>query len=242
MRADEEFAKQAFDQYLENKGVSERIWRDGDEPPDYYLTTDNEDFVVEVTTLIIQVQTSPQPLSSATVHGSVIKFVKEIEKTALNAGTLRGKYFIFFTSRPDFYALRDQLKKQILTFVGNTFLDDEYPSSEIKLNKRTYCSIMKTSIKENTLRWGAGPSHTMRLETANKFVCHQMQDSIIKKYGKLVHLEHPKILILRNDYPWEECQIRQEHFVHLDHLSDFHTVFVIGRNNYVFHSINSDWI
>jgi hypothetical protein len=189
-----------------------------------------------------QVRTSPQLLSSATIHGSVIKFVREVEKTVLSADALRGEYYVFFRDRPDFYVLREQLKGQIVTFLRDTFFDEELPSTEIKLNNRTYCSLIKTSTKENALRLGSGPAHVMRLETATKLVCQQLQDVITKKYRKLIRLEYPKILILFNDYLWENCQIRREDFTDLDHLGDFHTVFMIGRDNYVFHSSNPNWI
>ena len=38
LRDDEEFARQAFEQYLEGKGVNKQEWKSGDEPPDCYLT------------------------------------------------------------------------------------------------------------------------------------------------------------------------------------------------------------
>ena len=73
MRADEEFAKQAFDQSLESKGSSERIWPDGDEPSDFYLTADGEDFDVEIATLMEQV-TIPEKILQKRELAILLKF------------------------------------------------------------------------------------------------------------------------------------------------------------------------
>jgi ribosomal protein S21 len=119
MREDEEFGKQAFDQYLAAKGVTERIWRDGGdkrEPPDYYLTAENEDFVVEVTTLDQQILTPRGIVVSRDGIDKAIKdFVKAIERDALAQGILQGEFFVWFGPLEiDLHPKRKELKSLIL--------------------------------------------------------------------------------------------------------------------------------
>ncbi len=241
MREDEEFAKNAFDQFLSDKEVKSRNWRDGEDPPDYYLSINGKEFAVEVTNMMLGFQTSTGLKTTAYYMGSSKDFVKRVEDNALATGVLRGEYWVFFSERRNRFGISDEkLEEHLLIALQDTQSNEDLPLTAIRVDGRTCCSIFKTSMKENALRWAGFSLPMYSVNSVTRMSCNRLKDSVNKKYEKLKKLDCQKILLLLNDFVMVDSQVHKEFIRNIIHLKDFHTVFIIGRENYILYSKNAD--
>ncbi|MCL5957998.1 MAG: hypothetical protein M1358_01560, partial [Chloroflexi bacterium] len=90
MRDDEELCKKCFDRYLvDSLGLRSRAWREGEDPPDYYLILGDRGFAVEVTNLIGELHTASGSISDEGYSAAVRKITKTIKSRAIEQGILR---------------------------------------------------------------------------------------------------------------------------------------------------------
>ena len=245
LRRDEEFARQAFERYLENKGVHEQDWKKGDEPPDCYLTAGGEDFAVEITTLMEQVATPRRPVSKKGIYESAQRLVWDIEVEALKLGILQGQYYVGIFYETDFYGEEKKLKEFILDYIQNTQLDLEaYSRIEVDYEdySEEYGSISKESRQGNSVELGSLAGAKFRGVAKNE-AYERMQYWITEKCIKLAEFDQPKILILINEYTYGiNPTFYKQHISSVKDVEDFHTISVVhGSSNYVLHSQNPDW-
>jgi hypothetical protein len=131
--------------------------------------------------------------------------------------------------------VRLALKEEILGFIRDSCVDKALKNKDIQLNRRMYCSVVKTAESENAVKC-ISPAEVISLGYIDKLTCTLLQSALTKKYGKLMKFSQPKILILLRSYTNIDPEIAQRCKPNLDHLDDFHTIFIVSDKNYVFHS------
>lgn len=97
MRDDETWCKDCFDNFLSTRYPSvHRVWEDGTEPPDFFLTLDSVRFAVEISKLSEQVHTPKGSIPEASYDAATERFRKDVEQEALSSGFLSGSYALSF--------------------------------------------------------------------------------------------------------------------------------------------------
>ena len=244
MRDDEVRAKEIFDLYLESRGFTDTDWTDGNQnnPPDFHLNIDGVAFAVEVTALKEYVRTPRRVVPRNTIYRSAIDVVKSAEKAAKGVGILRGTYGVLFArAKNDFYPVRASLKKVMIEFLRTAGTDNDLTSKDITLNGRNYCTIIKLSGEGSALRWLGGHTEVFSMTYIDREVNKLLQDALTRKHEKLVQFSQPKILILIGAFTMIDPQVAQQCIPNLEHLEDFHTVFIIASENFILYSKNPNW-
>ncbi len=248
MRQDEVFAKEIFNSFLEKVTIDLIIWKDGNqnEPPDFYLSIGNNEFVVEVTALMQHVKVQEQNVPILALSESLKRFVGKIEKKALEAEILNGTYYVIFDNwYGDFQEVSKKLSQDILDFILETQSAPQIASTPIEIDFVNYCSIEKTPKSGNRVQIRMYPATGMFMEAARRETRKLLESMIVNKSKKLRELTQPKILLLIAQSYFVDAEKFSELAKDLD-LSGFHTVFLIDvydpDRSYILHSINADWL
>ncbi|MBZ0302428.1 MAG: hypothetical protein K8J31_21960 [Anaerolineae bacterium] len=247
MRKDEEFAKQAFDQFLATKGISDRLWLEGNEPPDYFLVINNQRYAAEITTITERIDTPRKTVSRRTIDKSGEAFVRDVETTATKEGILNGTYYISFPFvQRDYYAVQKSLKLALLDFISRSKNDSEFPHTPIKIDGVQYCAIQKTQRPGSRIIVGINPSNAKWAGDAAIEACDLLLSSISEKEIKLAHINEQKILIILNEYPYiDSVAFYKSCLTTASQVENFHTIFLIDLektdNDCVLCTKNPNW-
>ena len=95
MREDEEFAKQAWTNYLTNLGLGESLnWEGGEDPPDYKLEISNKPYVIEVTQITEKIRLGNNFYPEPKVNAELQYFIDELRTAAKNESLITGEYVL----------------------------------------------------------------------------------------------------------------------------------------------------
>lgn len=201
-RKDEELCKRCFHSHLERILKGSRLqWEEvKDDPPDYYLFIDNKKYAVEVTTITDIIKIDSQEFPIATVIKSVERLLHEVKNECLAEGILSG-FYVFSFQRPfsNFGNTRKMMKKSIIDYVQRTKDYKEAPEEKIIANDGVRCSIWKFPIKKQVI-CQCGPTKAAWEIKIQQEACRLLQHVINNKISKLININLPKILLLRNAY------------------------------------------
>jgi hypothetical protein len=247
MRDDEEFAKQRFDDYLHNKTSEAIQWKDGNQnvPPDFYLTIGAEEFVVEVTALTEQIELSAKSMPIRTLHGWCNDFVAEVKRKALEAGKLRGTYYVSFSiADKDVYSVRKPLMRKLLELIANTQEEDQVASTPVEVDGIKYCSVQKTPRAGDNVFVGLYPSTANWEIEALEGALQLLKNAVTSKAKRLQPFSQKKILLLLAEYPFVSSGVYRNFVDDVD-LSQFHTVFIVDSlgtdRSYVLYTEHRAW-
>lgn len=246
-RPDEEYAKYQFDSYLSNKFSTIKFqWNKGDEPPDYYLTFDNEIYAVEVTQVNKKINTPRGIKPLNLIEASVRDLVKEIDKEAKNLDVLDGKYVIFFSDiTRDFYAVRKQIKQRILSIIKSTQMDQNSRVS-IEIDYTKYCEVMKIDNRENRVSLAYSSTSAELDSEISSELYNSIKEAVINKSYRLRNVNMPQILVLIIEYMDTNLQQCVAHIKNVDEAKNFHTIFLCGGwdsfKSGMAYSIKTEWL
>ena len=240
----EQFCADSFDRFLAHRlGIASRVWEPvsrGQDPPDFFLTIDQENFAVEVTSTEVMrgVSFGEGQIQEETYEHSHTQFIKDVEAAARNAGILKGAYAISF-GRPmaisRFRQIRRYAQGQLLQYLERTQHLQSAPDEDIRYGNRRICHIFKAHDQRNIiyeaftdLAWTESPEVTDK-------VCDLLQAAVTEKKEKVLAkgqvdprvLSLPKILLLLNTYAFADRSIYLSCVQSVESLDFFHSVFVI---------------
>lgn len=256
MRDDEIFTKNRFNEFISKRTDIPILWRDGNqnEPPDFYLTMGNVEFVVEVTRLINEVETPRGPISRYKIDSSATNFVRKIEKKAIKDGVLTGTYFIHFGFvQIDFYGHRKEIKRKIHKIIADTQFDSQsFTDIELEIEtqngnkeKIVFCSIQKTSLSDTKVEVGGGPQEVEWSVDIQDKACELLKNTVLEKKSKLERFKQPKILLLLSSYGLTNPENYKLCLSKLPNITDFHTIFIASAftwsHDYLLCSQNPHW-
>lgn len=243
MRKDEEIAKHCFKYYLLNRFGLKTHWRRGEDPPDYYMKLQGEEFSVEITSLFGDDQAYVESLK---------RLAKRVERLAIQQEILSGHYVIGFGSKfNDFRRARRLIEEKALEYIKKTKLRDEAPwSSIIQEREFQICHIKKTRAKGNKVLSGVSPGGKWTESPEFKEdVCNLLQDRITEKKRILETKEKtegtvlPKILLLLDRNPYSEQSNYKECVKQLQSIDLFHSIFIVRNQDegYFLRTQNEKW-
>lgn len=243
MRKDEENSKAAFHAFMTPRHpLTDIVWEDGDQPPDYYLSLGSTKYAVEVTSAMEPIGIENKTVSILGTLVTVRRFLKEIEQEAIAGGILTGAYSVRFKPLHDLGKFKRQIKREITDYLRST---QNVPSA-----------VGKTVVGEGHSRWEIAKHHSDRTylsgQTADaKFhgeaireLSTLLDEILTTKSRKLAAVAKPWILLVCNRYPWLEPSDWHESATGLTSIRNFHTVFLMSgdRGNHVLHSRDTDWL
>lgn len=233
MREDEELCKRSFDRYLEgNLCHASRVWRQGEDPPDYYLTLGGREFAVEVTSLMLALNTDSRSLPYRAYIASANKITKTVESRAIGQGILSGTYVTSFRGPfDDFGKIRGLVEKAALNYISDTRDLTKALYQDILPQGRTGCGIQKAHGKSDKVTCGMSSLGWLKWEGEIQAEASTLlRNAASTKRRKLEGVALPKILLLLNRYPfggprlYKEC-VRSSEMARL--MECFHSVFVV---------------
>jgi len=250
MREEEEFCKESFNNYLVNKlGFRPTNWKEGDDPPDYYFTLDVQKYMVEVTSIMLEVVSDSITLEEKKFESSIDDLVEEIKKDANNKGILKGTYVMsFFGPFRNFAKVKRKIKKPTLKYIEKTQGKNKESWHTLYQLAERNCAICKTGISSDFIAHGVtSPEFYMRwTELIKPEAC-----KLLKKEakGKMLYLREekvPRILLLLNYFRHSEliksvyknCKLEPEV------LDFYHSIFIVEADGsgYFIHSKEESWM
>ena len=130
MRHDEQFAREAFSRFLARAGRS-FLWRDGTEPPDYFLQTDGTTFAVEITQVVEAVDVGSRTISYHGMSEALKRLTDRLEEHAKSRGLLHGTHVIALSPIPDLAAQEATVTERVLRYLAETRALDTTPWTAI---------------------------------------------------------------------------------------------------------------
>ncbi len=247
MRENEELCRRCFDRYLVDRlGLQPISWREGEDPPEYYLVVECRKFAVEVTTLVGEIKTGSKSIADIEYVAALRKLAKRIQAVAIQRGILRGTYGILFNGPFDRLGrISSLIESQALNYIRDTQNLSEAPSCTIfKQGDRT-CSIQKIKSSPDKIGYGinALPDWGKWEGDILTEACHVLQKAISQKKEKLEHITLPKILLLLDQYSFAEPHIYKQCIEGLNLLECFHSIFIVKKENegYFLHTQDRSW-
>jgi hypothetical protein len=248
----EQFCKEVFHSYLKNHLINfdarwETYPRGRCSPPDFNMILNNQIYAVEITdTKIIQEFRGDQ-VNERTFCSSRENFIKEVKSEALRLGILRGTYHVFFLMKwtiPLTRKLKEYLKKQLLQYIDKS-KDKKYSASlNIKYEYRNVCQISKTGTR-NKIYTSFGDAVWSKSPENQNFICNLLQYAITTKKGSLEKegVPPPRILLLRNTYPFATSTMYTNFVPDIQYLNFFHSIFIImsPNNGFFLYTRDEEW-
>ncbi|MCK4659661.1 MAG: hypothetical protein KAV82_09100 [Phycisphaerae bacterium] len=197
----------------------------GCEPPDFWLDVNGRRFAVEVSTIRVE--------HEKTCWESLCKLVKQIESTAILAGTLSGRYHIRASAElPRPRKARKALEAAIREYVCETRTANSSPERELWVDGMLFGHIRKYAAENAKLHLMGGLTNTGASEHEIRDELQRLlNERISRKRKKLADCEHPTILVLYDCY-WLEDEMAGfvERIKESPDTSFFHAVFLIHNN------------
>jgi hypothetical protein len=119
-RGDEEHARSSLDRWLNGRGHGPRVWSDGDDPPDYFLSLGDQRYAVEVTQVQQEFALGAGTMSERDVTVGLTNAIRELERRALAKGILSGFYFVHLEPLPDLKAELAGIETRLVEYLTAT--------------------------------------------------------------------------------------------------------------------------
>jgi hypothetical protein len=248
----ESFCQSIFDDYLGEKlHIQNKVWvpypNGKNRPPDFDLTIDGNKYSVEATDTQIMLDDRWGTVEKQTFLSSRKEFIMQIKEEAMNAGILNGFYCVFSLipwSFPLKKKVKQEIKKSILDYIKNTkAMTDASPKTIMKDNKSLF-QIFKQPVSQNGLSFsyadGAWPDSTK----SQAYICRILQDAIDRKYSKLSEIPSPRILLVKNTYPFSTRSAFEKCLPKLERLSFYHSIYIVMddlKSSFFLYTGNDDW-
>ena len=201
-RIDEEFARHCFARFLQGRGYGGGgTWRLGEDPPDFRLRVDKEDFLVEVTTVVDRVQCGDAVTSDPLVEAVQLEFAEEVRRLAAARSCQSGLYVLDLDGLPVNKGEKQRALSRALDFMGRTGPAARGAREQILRDQSAVWVIEK---------W---PSEDLAIETVLSSSPHGkwggeireelprfLRMTLEQKIRKLCHLGGSRILLLIDRY------------------------------------------
>ncbi len=244
MKPEEELCRSKFDEFLRQAFPNSVVaWKDGDEPPDYYLDLDGERYAVEVTRIGECVSINRKPMSIRGVQQSQFRFVKVVERNAKKRGLLHGKYIVHMPKPiEDLDAIKSVLRDEIFQYLQATRDLDSFAPKLIFKKGRQSCEIEKLASQPDII-FGPGLMLSKWTNEIKEGARLAIRKALADKRHKLRNVKVPKIILLFDSYLFADAQDFKDCVAQLlPDLTDFYTVFLVSNSNaFVVFSRNSEW-
>jgi len=176
LRKEEKDCWNNFEKYLgEELGLNPTNWREGEDPPDCYFTIDSQDYAVEITTIMVEINLDSRKLPEKGFRSSVDEFAKEIEDEAVKKGLLDGAYVIsFFGPFSKFRKKKKKIKNASLKYMKESQAQERGSWKVIYKEGSRNCAIYKAGTGKKWVSLGIGsPDFYVRwTELAPKEACY----------------------------------------------------------------------
>lgn len=258
----ESFCADAFDQFLEVQlQLHNRTWIDRSskqqDPPDYILTVNGDDFAVEITTtrVLRDVSIGAGQIGEETYEHSHTNFIDELDSTARQSGILHGTYVVAFRkpmADSDFRRVRKNVREKLLDYIDNTKRRVTAPARSIRYQDRYVCSVEKLGTGNDLVAesftdvaWPESTEVKSRtckiLQTA---VTEKKESFLTKSQVEKSVLNLPRILLLLNTYGFADRSLYSDCVTSIRHLNFFHSIFIVQLDGtgYVLHSQEPSWL
>jgi hypothetical protein len=246
MKQNEEFCRLSFDEHLKSLCTfPSLIWRDGSEPPDYYLDCGPETFAVEVTSMMEDIQVGEIPLRMPAITKTLTNFVKEVERNVIDNGLLNGAFTVTFIQPiENFKAVKDGIARGLVEYIAATQILPNYLSLDVfHEDRRQIVRIEKSHNKKNVL-YPVGPVFVKWGGEIKTDIVTILNERLATKTQKLRDIRVPKILLLNDGYSFADPDDYFNCISKLENLKNYHTVFIVSGigGNFILYSEDQRFI
>jgi hypothetical protein len=239
----EEFCKSQFTAFLTSAtSYSSVTWDDGDEPPDFYLTSDSVRYAVEVTALMESIPVGAITLPEQAIINALWGLVDDVAATAQAQHWLTGSYIVAFLQPiVDFRSVRNQIEQELLTYIRNTQHLDRAPEYLALDRGPQSVRIQKIHNQQDQIH-KVGPSRGKSEGEAGLQICTLLGERLHDKDHKLRNIFLPKILLLYDSYRFATPAQCRDCVPNLSDRAGFHTIFIVrGTDDFILHTMNPQW-
>ncbi len=220
------------------------IWEDvpqEKEPPDWYLTIDGKLYAVEATTIVVDLEISPNmKIPEPKVTNTLVRFVKEVEDQAKYRKILKGCYLIALSPIANLSEHHDKLMEELLNYIQKT-------KNEIQLEKHKPFSNNQISIQKvdcdndrvgHMVFLGVKSDRDSQDELESK-----IHEALKSKTNKLKGISNPKILLLFDDFHYSHISDWLSAIANCDYKKNFECIVQIDppNNNRILWTSNLNW-
>jgi hypothetical protein len=221
----EEICKAEFDTLVRTIFPQSQItWDDvKNDPPDWFLSIDNSRYAVEATSIVELSDSMGIQLSSIDVITSLHKFIKSVEKSAIEEGILNGTYVVTLCPIPNFGRIRKKLHNDLIDYVRETRDLSKAKEHILRYVRHQRISIKKEHSDKSSI--GEAVSFGAKWEgDAQKELEQFVMQALTKKVEKLNKVNDPIILLLLDAF-------------HYSFMADWVSAINLCKNRIKFHTI-----
>lgn len=239
LRESEIKCRDSFDAFL--RGAAPALsprWEDGDDPPDLDLFIDEQQFAVEVTTVIKKERLGKVELPLRVVVTALQAVVEDAERTVRDANLLRGT-FVAQCPRPiaNLEKRRIEIVARIWDAVGRLW--SAPPGTKAVFLRESGRTFLVTRVSEegSALYLGGPTPFIWRGDAADELQA-LVEERMSVKVELLSKIPFPKILLLDERYPFADAEMYAEMRCPKDAIEQFAAIFVvrIGVPSILLHS------
>jgi hypothetical protein len=244
-RPDEEYCKTVFTEFLKSVDSTSQIsWREpAQDPPDYYLTIDRDNFAVEVTQLMETYEVGNLKMPSVGMNHALVNFCRRLEKIATNEGLLQGSYCLHLEPIPDLKSKEEEIINKALKYMGRTRSFEIAGSEDLVVYQHNRIAIQKYGNSANLLEWIDTSGNAKWPGDIKDDIADIFRDVMVAKKEKMINVNEDKILLLLDRYSLADNNDWKE-VVNPDLCIGFHSVALIAHDatTTILHSRNNAWL
>ena len=250
MRKDEIRAAEQILSYFGSRIPYEKTsYTPGEDPPDAYLNVGNETYALEITSTEVARQPifGEDSIREFTYMHSHRRILKDVEREAIEAGELHGKYVVTFfkpIATNDFSSHRSFFKSRLLERLKELSSAPVGSDRTIDLDYTELAWVYKLSDKGAKLYDVFEDDATTESPEFKEFVRNLILCAIKKKFDKVLPVADPaeSVLAIIDTYGLAGPQTIVHACEDLQELSWFHTVIMLhGKHTLILHSKRADW-
>jgi len=249
MKPEEEHAKKTFLTYLADRiGLYSATIKEGKEPPDYFLTINDQEYALEITTIMLNVTLGSKNIPEFGYVSFIDEIEKEIEAEAKKRGILDGTYLI--CSFGPFKKLsKSKIKDNAIEYIKKHQNIEKGHWQTIYKEGDRKIEILKVGTASKLVDGGSiSPDFSLRWrENIPKEACIRLEVCLKDKYEneKLRKVRLPIISVLYNEYFHSSTfyEIYRQCRINPVYAEYFHAIFIAEKDGsgYFIHNKEKYW-
>ena len=207
-RKDEELTRAAFDSFLRRRGCERPEWKDGEDPPDFYMTMANERYAVEVTSVHDIETVGARRFTTIQVFSELGRCGERLRELVPAKIPVRGAYVVNLEPVTNLKDVEATVTKGIIRYLEETADEETAPVVDLYRDPPNRWTIEKMHNKKDYITF------PISLLPGAKWEGEMLQDlealvgqCISNKIEKLRRVSEEKILLILDRYHYATLDI-----------------------------------
>jgi hypothetical protein len=211
MRDDEELCREALDTLLKQRGI-QGLWKEGTEPPDWFLEVEGQTFAVEVTSIHGSTNLDGRDQTWVQVSKELTSFTNNVCSEVEGRVQVPGRFTVRFPAIPNIKTHRSAMVQALVKYFETPALTSNLHEwhTVLRLEGREV-AVYKMSETGASLAPQALLTGTAISRLDNK-LSEILPVVVLRKAQKMAKIDYPAILVILDEYGFqrsiEEWQAR----------------------------------